>query len=127
MFCSVTASYSFLRELLDQFRSQHPGVEIQLHTGDTALTIQRVLDEQEDIGIAARPDQLPGKLQFKPIGESPLVFIAPSSDCPLRERLDHYLQNDKPLSWAEIPMVLSETGLARQRVNQWFRDMGIKT
>jgi len=126
VFCSVTASYSFLRELLDQFRAQHPGVEIQLHTGDTALTIQRVLEEQEDIGIAARPDQLPGKLQFKPIGESPLVFIAPSTDCPLKERLDFYLQNNRQLPWAEIPMVLSETGLARQRINQWFREQGIK-
>ena len=126
VFCSVTASYSFLRDLLDQFRTQHPGVEIQLHTGDTALTLQRILDEQEDIGIAARPDQLPGKLQFKPIGETPLVFIAPYADCPLKERLDHYLQAGSPLPWSEIPMVLSETGLARQRVNQWFRELGIK-
>jgi LysR family positive regulator for ilvC len=126
VFCSVTASYSFLRELLDQFRSEHPGVEIQLHTGDTALAIERVLDEQEDIGIAARPDQLPGKLQFKPIGESPLVFIAPAADCPLKERLDFYLQQQMPLPWAQIPMVLSETGLARQRVNHWFREQGIR-
>jgi LysR family positive regulator for ilvC len=126
VFCSVTASYSFLRELLDQFRLQHPGVEIQLHTGDTALTIERVLGEQEDIGIAARPDQLPGKLQFKPIGESPLVFIAPAADCPLKERLDVYLQQQIPFPWAQIPMVLSETGLARQRVNHWFREQGIK-
>ena len=126
VFCSVTASYSFLRELLDQFRAEHPGVEIQLHTGDTALTVQRVLEEQEDIGIAARPDQLPGKLQFKPIGESPLVFIAPSTECPLKERLDHYLLSKQSLPWSEIPMVLSETGLARQRVNQWFREQGIR-
>ena len=126
VFCSVTASYSFLRDLLDQFRASYPGVEIQLHTGDTALTIQRVIEQQEDIGIAARPDQLPGKLQFKPIGKSPLVFIAPATDCPLKERLDSYLQSGKPLPWAEIPMVLSETGLARQRVNSWFRDQGIR-
>ena len=126
VFCSVTASYSFLRDLLDQFRVQHPGVEIQLHTGDTALTIQRVLEEQEDIGIAARPDQLPGKLQFKPIGQSPLVFIAPATDCPLKERLDQYLLNKKSLPWSDVPMVLSETGLARQRVNHWFREQGIK-
>ncbi len=126
VFCSVTASYSFLRDLLDQFRAEHPGVEIQLHTGDTALTIERVLQGQEDIGIAAHPDQLPEKLRFKPIGESPLVFIAPVADCPLKERIDAYLQQQKPLPWAQIPMILSETGLARQRVNHWFREKGIK-
>lgn len=126
VFCSVTASYSFLKVLLDQFRAQYPGVEIQLHTGDTALTIQRVLEEQEDIGIAARPDQLPGKLRFKPIGESPLVFIAPSADCPLKERLEAYRREDRSIPWNEIPMVLSETGLARQRVNGWFREQGIR-
>ncbi|MCB1672184.1 MAG: HTH-type transcriptional activator IlvY [Pseudomonadales bacterium] len=125
VFCSVTASYSFLRDLLDQFRSHYPGVEIQLHTGDTALTIQRVLEEQEDIGIAARPDQLPGKLQFKPLGESPLVFIAPATDCPLKRRLDEFHARGQPLPWSEIPMVLSETGLARQRVNNWFREQSI--
>jgi len=126
VFCSVTASYSFLKGLLDRFRANYPGVEIQLHTGDTALTIQRVLEEQEDIGIAARPDQLPGKLQFKQIGESPLVFIAPTTECPLQERLDSFRLTGGPFPWGEIPMVLSESGLARQRVNDWFREQGIK-
>jgi LysR family positive regulator for ilvC len=126
VFCSVTASYSFLKGLLDRFRTSHPGVEIQLHTGDTALTIQRVLEDQEDIGIAARPDQLPAKLQFKPLGESPLVFVAPAADCPLKSRLESYQLAERPIPWGDIPMVLSETGLARQRVNAWFRDQGLK-
>jgi len=34
MFCSVTASYSFLFDILDRFRRDHPRVEIKLHTGD---------------------------------------------------------------------------------------------
>jgi len=126
VFCSVTASYSFLRNLLDRFRAHYPDVEIQLHTGDAALTIQRVLDEQEDVGIAARPDRLPGKLQFREIGESPLVFIAPSIPCPLKSRLDEYLGKGRALPWDEIPMILSETGLARQRMNTWFREQQIE-
>lgn len=126
VFCSVTASYSFLQNLLDQFRRNYPEVEIQLHTGDTALTVQRILDEKEDIGIAARPDKLPGKLQFKAIGNSPLVFIAPKARCPLRDRLQAYQANASHVPWNEIPMVLSETGLARTRVDAWFKQQGIK-
>jgi len=126
VFCSVTASYSFLKDLLDQFRLAYPDVEIQLHTGDTALTVDRILGDQEDIGIAARPDQLPGKLKFKPIGHSPLIFIAPATECPLQLQLQSYLDCNQPIPWEAIPMVLSETGLARNRVEKWFKARGIK-
>ncbi|MGB4248386.1 MAG: HTH-type transcriptional activator IlvY [Pseudohongiellaceae bacterium] len=123
IFCSVTASYSFLHELLDQFRVKYPDVEIQLHTGDTALTIQRILDEDEDVGIAARPDRLPDKLHFRVIRQSPLVFIAPLVSCPLRELLK---SNGGSLQWDRIPLILSESGLARTRVNQWLRAREIR-
>ncbi|MDP1932159.1 MAG: HTH-type transcriptional activator IlvY [Gammaproteobacteria bacterium] len=123
IFCSVTASYSFLHELLDQFRLQYPAVEIQLHTGDTALTIQRILDEEEDVGIAARPDRLPEKLHFHTIRQSPLVFIAPLVACPLRELLG---EHGDGLPWERIPLILSESGLARTRVDQWLQDRKIR-
>ncbi|MFM1895052.1 MAG: hypothetical protein RLZZ385_126 [Pseudomonadota bacterium] len=126
VFCSVTASYYFLEELLDRFRQRYPEVTIQLHTGDTALTVARVMDGQEDVGIAARPDKVPPKLRFKPIGESPLVFIAPLTICPLRSTLQELRRRGAELPWESIPLVLSETGLARTRVNQWLRAQGIK-
>src|SRR6056297_1839288 len=34
IYCSVTASYSFLYELLCEFYTHHPGIELKLHTGD---------------------------------------------------------------------------------------------
>lgn len=126
IFCSVTASYSFLHELLDEFRARYPEVEIQLRTGDTAATIQRILDEEEDVGIAARPDTLPDKLCFRVIRQSPLVFIAPLSSSPLREMLDENLHRGADLAWEHIPLVLSESGLARTRVNLWFREREIR-
>ncbi len=126
IFCSVTASYSFLHELLDEFRARYPEVEIQLRTGDTAATIQRILDEEEDVGIAARPDTLPDKLCFRVIRQSPLVFIAPLSSSPLREMLDENLHRGADLAWERIPLVLSESGLARTRVNLWFREREIR-
>ena len=126
VFCSVTASYYFLQELLDRFRASYPQVELQLHTGDSAIAVQRIQQEQEDVGIAARPDKLPAKLQFKGIGRSPLVFIAPATVCPLRERLLELRRTAGAQAWTQLPMILSETGLARTRVNQWFREREIK-
>jgi len=125
IFCSVTASYSFLHELLDQYRSRYPAVEIQLHTGDTTLSIQRVRDEQEDIGIAARPERIPEKLTFRAIRNSPLIFIAPRSPSPLRDTLDKCKKAQLALPWNQIPMVLSESGIARDRVDRWFSERGI--
>jgi LysR family positive regulator for ilvC len=126
IFCSVTASYSFLHELLDQFRSHYPDVDIQLRTGDTALTIQRVLDEHEDVGIAALPDVLPEKLAFRIIRESPLVCIAPAAPSILREELDRHGSEGLDLPWQLLPLVLSETGLARSRVDEWFAAKGVR-
>ncbi len=123
MYCSVTASYSFLFDLLSEFRRDHPRIEIKLHTGDPEHAITRVLAGEEDIAIGARPATLPGGLAFKSIQTSPLVFIA------ARERTAHLrLSTRKPQaeSWARTPMILSESGLSRQRVDAWFARLGIK-
>lgn len=124
IFCSVTASYSFLHELLAQFRARYPAVEIQLHTGDSAHAVQRILDEQEDVSIAARPDHLPDKLSFRSISHSPLVFIAPSLPGPVQDLAEAAVPGQLP--WESVPMILSESGLARSRVDQWFRSQGLK-
>ena len=79
IYCSVTASYSFLYDLLSRLRATHPGIEIKLHTGDAEHAIGRILSGDEEITIAARPKTLPRGLAFKPITRSPLVFIAPVS------------------------------------------------
>ena len=115
MYCSVTASYSFLFEILSAFRRDHPRIEIKLHTGDPELAIARVLAGEEDIAIGARPDVLPGGLAFRPITTSPLVFIAGKN----------HPQPDSR-NWAATPMILSEGGLARNRVDAWFRARGVQ-
>lgn len=115
MYCSVTASYSFLFDILARFRNDHPHVEIKLHTGDPEDAIARVLAGDEDIAIGARPGRLPSGLAFRLIEFSPLVFIA-SKNHPEQGTAD----------WAENPMILSERGLARKRVDEWFRELGVQ-
>ena len=116
LYCSVTASYSFLYDILKAFRQAHPGIAIKLHTGDPAQAIERVMAGAEDVAIAARPDRLPAGLGFKPIAESPLVFIAPA-DSAWRHGGTH--------DWRRLPMIISEEGLARERFNHWCREEGI--
>ena len=117
IYCSVTASYSFLFDILTRVRRQHPRIEIKLHTGDPEDAIHRVLAGSEDIAIAARPATLQSGLAFRLIDVSPLVFIT-SKDSPAPPGAE-------PRYWAECPMILSERGLARERADRWFRDLGV--
>ncbi|MEH6471174.1 MAG: HTH-type transcriptional activator IlvY [Halopseudomonas sp.] len=122
MYCSVTASYSFLYDLLSAFRHNHPKIEIKLHTGDPESAISRVQSGAEEVTIAARPDTIPTGLAFKHIATSPLVFIAPTN-ASAREPLQIPKTRQ---AWADTPMIVSESGLARKRLNQWFKQLGIK-
>ncbi len=123
LYCSVTASYSFLFELLGTLRRDHPRIELKLHTGDPEHAVARVRTGSEDIAIGARPDALPAGLAFKPIARSRLVFIAPAGEPRLR---DLGRRRRDPRQWAATPMILPESGLARQRADQWFRELGVQ-
>lgn len=122
MYCSVTASYSFLFDILERFRQKHPHIEIKLHTGDPEDAVERVLSGHEDIAIGAKPDSLPPALTFKPIVVSPLVFIASRA---IAKDLQPETRDPDHADWRTLPMILPERGLARQRVDDWFRSAGI--
>lgn len=122
LYCSVTASHSILFDLLNRFRPAHPGIEIRLETGDPQHAIERVVGLEEDLAIAARPEKLPNGVLFKPILVSPLVFIAPM------ESTDQNLLEVPPAeaaAWQQIPMILASSGIARNRVDTWFRKLGV--
>ncbi|WP_104041235.1 HTH-type transcriptional activator IlvY [Vibrio hyugaensis] len=121
LFCSVTASYSHLPELISEFRLQHPFIEFKLSTGDPAQAIDKILADEADIAISAKPDQLPAKVAFEPISEIPLSVIAPVGVSTFAEEL----QKDRP-NWPSIPFILPEAGTARERANVWFKQMKIK-
>lgn len=122
LYCSVTASHSILVDLLNRFRPTNPGVEIRLQTGDPQHAIARVVALEEDLAIAARPATLPAGVIFKPILVSPLVFIAPvdPTDLDLAD-----LPPAEARAWRQIPLILASSGIARKRVDAWFRDLGV--
>jgi LysR family positive regulator for ilvC len=117
LYCSVTASYSVLAAILPEIRQRYPGIEIHVNTGDQALAINRVLAAQEDLAIAAHPGELSHKLDFCSLTRSPLVCIAPVIPCPARDALDARREID----WSAVPFIIAESGLARSRLEHWFR------
>ncbi|AYM86047.1 MULTISPECIES: HTH-type transcriptional activator IlvY [Pseudoalteromonas] len=118
IYCSVTASYSFLHQILEQLRAQHQHIEITLNTGDPALAINRVLDAHESMAIAARPSKLPAQIAFVNIGHSPLVLIGPKIQCPISEKI---AKNAPHIDWSELEFIVPEQGFSRQRLEQWWR------
>lgn len=122
LYCSVTASHSILVDLLNRFRPDHPGVEIMLQTGDPEHAIERIVALEEELAIAARPESLQPGVLFKPIVESPLVFVAPMESA---EMPNIQFTPGKTADWPNIPMILAAGGIARRRVDTWFASLGV--
>ncbi|MDN6315723.1 MAG: HTH-type transcriptional activator IlvY [Halomonas sp.] len=122
IYCSVTASYSFLYAVLSEFRARHPGIELKLRTGDPADAMSRVVSGDDDMAITPRPRTPPPALAFKSLTRSPLVFIAPNA--PL-EWLPGNPESSSAEQWKTVPMILSEAGLSREYADTWFKALGI--
>jgi LysR family positive regulator for ilvC len=121
MYCTVTASYSVLPEILVQFRKSYPEVNIKLLTGDSESAIRKVVAGDADFAVAALPDRTPGKLCFEPITTIHLQFVGPVIPWPYMDRI-----KKKSIPWDRIPMIVAEKGMARKRIDAWFRSKNTK-
>ncbi len=121
LFCSVTASYSHLPKLLNDFKVNYPHIDIKLSTGDPAQGIDKIKSSEADIAISALPENLSDKLAFEIIGEIPLSIIAPVGN-------NHFISeiNKENINWSSLPFILPESGTARKRANQWLKEQQIK-
>ena len=124
LYCSVTASYSLLSSLLPPLRKQYPDIELRVHTGDQAASIQQVLSGEDDLAIAALPKALSSRLCFKSLTQSSLKFVAPIMDCSVNRLLKE--SQSVKINWSEVPFILSESGLTRDNVNHWFSQQQVK-
>ena len=121
LYCSVTASYGFLSPILARFRQQYPNIDIKLHTGDQALSLERAAKGLDDIVIAAEPDQLSDNLNFHALVRSRLCLVVPLMACSVSDLL---AQRDVP--WGDVPFIVPEAGVTRARLEQWWQDMSVK-
>jgi LysR family positive regulator for ilvC len=120
LYCSVTAATSILPRVLGAFRAAHPGVQIKLQTGDAAEALDRIKNGEAQVTIAAVPEHLPPSVIFIELAQTPLVFIESAHNH------DFAVSSGDTIDWHTTPVILAEQGLSRTRIDQWFRDKGIK-
>lgn len=126
LYCSVTASHSVLAPILAAFRRAQPAVEIMLHTGDQADGIDRVLSGRDDVSVSGRPAQLPGRLDFLPLLDSPLRFCMPTADCAVSAMLSGRDTASPEFDWSAVPLIVPERGVTQELLERWFRQRGIR-
>jgi len=118
LYCSVTASYSILPDILSEFRSRYPEIHIRLVTGDANLAIDQVVDKVVDISVAPLPESLPKGIDSLIVTHTPLVFIVAASGS-IKDKLK------RNVKWGDVPMIFPETGLIKLHLRDWFRQKGI--
>jgi len=115
LYASITAVYSLLPDLLEAYRSAYPDVHLELRTGAAETAVEQVLSGEIDLAVAALPDQKQVRLEFMPLAETPLVFIAPQNG----------KRPSQPLDLAKEPLVVPQSGVARQRLDLWLKHHNI--
>lgn len=119
IYASITAVYSLLPELLESYRSSHPAVHLALRTGAAEKAVEQVLSGEIDLAVAALPDQKQSRLEFMPLAETPLVFIAP-------KRVDFPVPlKNKSVDFSRVPLVVPQSGVARLRLDLWLKHRGV--
>ncbi|MHB1185125.1 MAG: HTH-type transcriptional activator IlvY [Desulfobulbia bacterium] len=114
LYCSVTAAYSILPGILGRFRKACPEVHIKLQTGDAAQGVARLRNNEVEVIIDALPDKQASGLEFMPLTETPLVFIAPLA-FP-----ETVIRDGPEIDWRKTPLIVAEQGLSRERLDRWF-------
>lgn len=122
IFCSVTAAYSHLPDILDRFRRLYPAVEITLSTGDAADAVNKISSNEADLAIAGRPQRLAAGVEFAKIGEIEMILLIPK----LRTHFSEKLHSKSP-EWQHIPFILPAHGPSRQRIDMWFKQQKISS
>ena len=114
IYCSVTASYSILPDILKNFRQTYPSVHLKIETGDASDGIDKVLNDEADLAVIANSGDLRTDLMFHSITVSPIVFVESTSVSGTEKKLE--LGNS---SWNDIPVILAKSGTARDRFDNW--------
>jgi len=74
---AAVGPYNVMR-LLAGFRAEHPHLQVQVATGDSALVMARVLDFAADLGLVVEQPSDP-LLEAQPLRRQPLWLLAPTS------------------------------------------------
>lgn len=117
VFCSVTASMSYLPKLLSAFQSDYPQVELKLMTGNPGEAATKVLEKIVDIAIAIHTPNFPKELHFQQFDTVPLVLVSPKSSI---------FDNIQEVDWRKESVILPDSGPSKRIVHHWFSEKGIR-
>lgn len=109
IYSSLTAAYSVLPELITKFGSDFSDVKIALRTGAEDEAIEKVLEGEIDIAVAALPDKKMRSIEFLPLLVTDLVFVGAKS-----------LTLPSSSSLVDTQLILPEKGVSRVRVDKWL-------
>lgn len=116
LYASLTAVYSILPSLLEDYRKAYPDVQLELRTGAAEKAVAQVESGEIDIAVAALPDRRRAGIAFLPIMTTPLIFIAGKQ---LAASISQ--SGNPPLNLTQVPLVLPQAGLSRRRLDKWLR------
>jgi len=120
VYCTVTAAQSIVPDLFGQLRRTHPGIRLELKTGYSSEAIDQLRDGEIDATIAALPDRLPAGIATRQLTTTPVIFVAPRLDGPVRD-----LTISRRIDWTTLPLVLPAHGLARDYADDWLERRAI--
>lgn len=121
LYCSVTASFLLLPQILNRFRCLYPEVEISLETGDAANALTKITSREADLAIAAITKDTPKDLLTISLAQIPLVFIAPRQIPPTWKKDPA----KEELLWHTVPYIVPSKGELRKELDLWFQKKGI--
>jgi DNA-binding transcriptional LysR family regulator len=119
-------------ETIRRFRTEHPGVDVQVLPADPTSMVDLVADGQVDFAITPRVERTSAALRFTPLVSSPLVLVCPAGhrlagarDLHPRDLLDESII-ELPLGWRSrelFDQAFENHRLQRQirlEVHDWF-------
>ena len=114
-----TAKY-FLMRLLADFRSTHPGVDIQISIGNRDQLVNMLNNSEVDIAVMGRPPkELPTRAE--PFAANPHVFVS-SMDHPLAQRERLSVEDLRPYDF-----IVREPGAGtRADMEKFFEDTHVE-
>jgi LysR family positive regulator for ilvC len=120
VYCTVTAAQSIVPDLLGRLRRSHPDIRIELETGYASDAIEQLRSGDIDASVAALPERLPTGIASRELTTTPVVFVAPTVDGPVRDLITR-----RRIEWRTVPLVVPAHGLARDYVDDWLERRNI--
>jgi len=119
--CTVTACHSILPRLLSDCRRNYPRIHLRLVTCDAVEAMTRLQRDDVHVAVVPEPDSLDDTLGFTQLAHTALCLVAPA-----RDRLLTRAGRAGGAPLAEVPWILPEGGLERQRLDRFLAARGVE-